>query len=723
MSDRQKRKWHIKGESCDKNIITDISAELGCSEILATLLANRGYQDPKDAINFIKKNQEILHNPFLLNDMDKAVERILSAVKNKENITIYGDYDVDGVTSVSILYLYLEKLGARVDYYIPCRKGEGYGVSIDAIKKLKEKGSELIITVDTGVTAINEVEFAKECGIDVVVTDHHECTDILPDAIAVINPKRHDTTYPFSHLAGVGVVFKLLCAIEATHNKIDMLQATKSIAIGYSDLTAIGTIADVMPVINENRIIVAYGLDRAEKTDKIGLEVLIKLCRNGEGKVVKGKTKKKLSSGFIGFTIAPRINAAGRISSASTAVELFLSKDEATAERYALELCEINRERQFTENKIAEEAYETIEENGYFMNSMIILDDPLWHHGVIGIVSSRVSDKYGVPSILISFEGNENPNDPEAIGKGSGRSVPGMNLVEALSSCSDLLEKFGGHELAAGLTVKRKNLSLFKQKIEEYAKECFKDSEPERILEIDSELSTSQISLSLAQELTVLEPYGVSNPAPIFACKNMVIEDIVPVGMNRHLRLMLSKDGKQFSAMLFSVSLEEFWLNIFDEVDIAFNIETNEFAGNVSLQISIKGVCISERARAIEKQNEKMYIDAKEGKSTLGAEYIIPERSDFAIVYNHLLGCARCGQSRYSFYRLTTDLCRATGNNDLNYVKVKLIIKVFRELNIISINDVNDTSFDFKLSFTKNKTSLDKSNILKKLKIMYQTKK
>lgn len=723
MSERQKRKWHIKRSAKDNDIILDISQELGCSETLATLLVNRGYRDYENAEKFLKKSQEILHNPFLLNDMDKAVERILTSVENKEKITIYGDYDVDGVTSVSILYLYLEKLGANVSYYIPCRKGEGYGVSIDALTKLKENGTKLVITVDTGVTAIEEIKYAKSCGIDVVVTDHHECTDVLPEAIAVINPKRHDTTYPFSHLAGVGVVFKLLCALESTYQKIDMYESTKRIAIGYSDLTAIGTIADVMPVTDENRIIIAYGLNRAEKTDKIGLDVLIKLCRNGDGKVVKTKSKKKLSSGFVGFTIAPRINAAGRISSASTAVELFLSKNEAVAEKYATELCEINRERQFTENKIAEEAYEIIEENGYFMNSMIILDNPLWHHGVIGIVSSRVSDKYGVPSILISFEGNEDPNDPEAIGKGSGRSVSGMNLVEALSSCSDLLEKFGGHELAAGLTVKRKKLPLLKERLEEYAKECFKDSEPERLLEIDSELNSNQISLSLAQELTVLEPYGVSNPAPIFSCKNMVIEDIVPVGMNRHLRLILAKDGKQFSAMLFSVSPEEFWLNISDEVDIAFNVETNEFAGNVSLQISIKDICVSERARSIEEQNEIMYMEAKEGKSKLSAEHIIPEREDFALVYNHLLECARCGQNSYSFYRLTMDLCRTRGNNSLNYVKIKLIIKVFRELNIISINEIDDTSFNFKLSFTKNKTSLDKSNILKKLKSMYQAKK
>ncbi|MBQ4509310.1 MAG: DHH family phosphoesterase, partial [Clostridia bacterium] len=244
MSERLKRKWRINQRATDEDTILNISSGLGCSYVLASLLVNRGYNDIESAESFLKKSQEILHNPFLLNDMDKAVDRIISAVKSNEKITIYGDYDVDGVTSVSILYLYLEKMGANVDYYIPCRKGEGYGVSIDALTKLKDKGTNLIITVDTGVTAIEESKYAKESGIDFLVTDHHECTDNLPEAIAVINPKRHDSTYPFSNLAGVGVVFKLLCALESAYNSISILEAAKNIAIGYSDLTAIGTIAD-----------------------------------------------------------------------------------------------------------------------------------------------------------------------------------------------------------------------------------------------------------------------------------------------------------------------------------------------------------------------------------------------------------------------------------------------------------------------------------------------
>lgn len=716
----KKKKWLIKQRPEDKDLIFELSNSLGVSEALSTLLINRGYTDEKSAFSFLRKSQEKLHDPFLLNDMDKAVDRILSAVNNKEKITIYGDYDVDGVTSVCNLLLYLKSIGAIVDYYIPCRKTEGYGVSKEAISKLVEGGTKLIITVDTGVTAIDEVDFANQNGIDVVVTDHHECTEILPKAVAVINPKRQDSKYPFSALAGVGVVFKLLCALESTKKGINMLEATKNIAYGYADLTAIGTIADVMPVIDENRIIISFGLDRVENTDKIGLAALIRLCRNGDNKQAKQKSKKRINTSFVGYTLAPRINAAGRISSASIAVELFLSKDEAKAEEYASELCEINRERQFTENKIAEEALEIAEKSGCEGKSIIILDNECWNHGVIGIVSSKVTEKYGVPSILISFEGNEDPFDDEAIGKGSGRSIPGLNLFEALSTCDDILEKAGGHELAAGLTVKRKNLPILKERLEKYASECFKNGENQRTLEIDAELSTSEISLDFASELSLLEPCGVENATPVFASKNMVIEDITPVGMNRHLRITLSKEGKIFSGMLFSVSPEEFWLNVGDEVDVAFNLETNEFLGNISLMINIRDICESGRSLQIENQNEAMYQEAKDGVSKLSYEYIVPEREDCAIVYNCLSTKARCGQDIYTYTKLTSDLNQSSQGSCFNYVKVKFIIKIFRELNVISIDEIDERSFSFKLIYGKAKTNLDKSNILKRLRYIYK---
>lgn len=718
----KKKKWVLRTKHDEKEQIQKIAVSLGCSVTLATLIFNRGYKDSESASAFLNKSQEILHDPFLLNGMDVAVKRILNAVSEKEKITIYGDYDVDGVTSVSILYLYLKGIGANVDYYIPSRKGEGYGVSKEAIEKLHNKGTALIITVDTGVTAIEETDFAKELGIDIVVTDHHECTESLPDAVAVINPKRRDTTYPFSSLAGVGVVFKLLCALESVHSNTDIINAMRQITYGYADLTAIGTIADVMPVIDENRIIISLGLALAEKTDKVGLSALIDVCRNGEGKQVKYKKNKKLSSGFVGFTLAPRINAAGRIGSADTSVELFLSTDEKEANRLALELCEINRERQLEENKIADTAYEIIENKGYIGKSIMVLDDESWHHGVIGIVASRVSDRYGVPSILISFEGNDDPMSPEAIGKGSGRSVGGMNLVNALNECADLLDKFGGHELAAGLSIKRKNIEEFKARMEKIARKCFDGKEPEHILEIDCELEADDLTQDLAKEIAYLEPYGVANNNPIFLTRNVQIADITPMGMNRHLKLTLYKDKKQFTAMLFSTAPQDFPYSCGDEVDIAYNLEMNEFNGVSSLQINLKDIKISERFVELESINEQIYQSVKLGECTLGADYIIPTRADFAAVYQYLQSSARLGKSTYRISRLLTDMVNSRLNLELNYVKLKTIIKVFRELNIIAIDEIDDYTFSFRFSYAKNKTNLEKSYILRKLKQTYTKK-
>ncbi len=716
------KKWNVKENAFELPLIDGLSLSMGISRPLASILVNRGYKTEDEAKAFIFKNQEVLYDPFLLNDMDKAIDRLISAINDKEKITIYGDYDVDGVTSVSILHLYLEKCGACVDYYIPCRKGEGYGVSCEAIDRIKARGTSLIVTVDTGVTAIKEVEYAKELGIDMVITDHHECTDDIPDAVAVINPKRRDTTYPFANLAGVGVAFKLLCALEQKMHGCPLTDAVRNVAYGYSDLTAIGTIADVMPVIDENRILISIGLNCAEKTEKIGLATLINHCRTGEGKVIqKNKQKKKLSSGFVGFTLAPRINAAGRISSASIAAELFLSKDAQAANDLSLQLCEINRERQSTENKIADEAYELVERNEYFNKSMIVLDHSEWHHGVIGIVSSRVTDKYGVPSILISFEGSD-PDDMEAIGKGSGRSISGMNLVDALSSCADLLEKFGGHELAAGLSIKRKNIDAFRKRMEEYAKNCFDGACPEHVLDIDCVLDSKDVNISLAQELCYLEPYGVANPTPVFALRNAVISDVTPVGMNRHLKISLVKDNYVFVAMLFSTTPQEFGLSEGDEVDFAFNLDINEFNGVSNIQISIKDIRPSERNRHFERLNEEIYEQVKSGLSTLDPEYIIPVREDFARVYNHLLSCARMGKETYRLSRLLSDILSHNNSSGLNYVKLKYIIKVFRELNIVTIDELDESSFAFHIAFTKNKTNLDKSVILKKLKSMYPKK-
>jgi len=713
-----RKKWNIRSECAASDEAIGISKGLGISNILATLLLNRGYKTERDVRAFLGKSTEILHDPFLMNDMEKGAKRILQAIENKEKISIYGDYDVDGVTSVSILYLYLESISADVSYYIPNRKGEGYGVSEQAVRRLADGGTRLIVTVDTGVTAYNEVEIAKSYGIDTVITDHHECPSELPCAVAVINPKRKDSTYPFQSLAGVGVVFKLLCALETLKTGDDITSCVRRIANRYADLTAIGTIADVMPVTDENRLIISYGLSTVENTDKIGLSTLINLCRTNDTKPQKTKAKKKISSGFIGFTIAPRINAAGRICDASIAVELFLSKNQREAEKYAIQLCDINKDRQLEENRIADEAFESIEKNGYDHGGVIILDNTEWNHGVIGIVSSRVTERYSLPSILISFEGNEDPYDGEAVGKGSGRSIRGMNLVNALSSCSDILEKFGGHELAAGLSVKRKNLKELQRRMTEYARASFNGEEPVGTLDIDCVLGERDISRELAEEISLLEPYGVSNLVPVFAMRDAVIEDIVPVGMNRHIKLILSKGGIRFTAMQFCVSSEEFEFEIGDEIDIAFNLEINEFMNMRTVQFNVKDIRLSSGCIAEQENGEAELEIIRSGKFAGNIDDAIPNREDFARVYNYLSKSAREGISEFSYIRLYKAI-NGVKDAKISYAKLKLAVKVFLELNIVYIEEIDEYSFKYRITYTKTKTSLDKSNILKRLKILY----
>lgn len=725
MGKNKNKKW-VRAE-LDESAVLEIAAELGCSKTLAALIYNRGFTEPDGARDFLEKSQEILHDPFLLNDMDKACARIAQALKNDEKITIYGDYDVDGVTSVSILYLYLKHRGADVSYYIPSRKLEGYGVSCDAIRSLYYDETSLIITVDTGVTAIAEVEYANQHGIDVIVTDHHECSDILPNAVAVINPKRHDSTYPFANLAGVGVAFKLLCALESTLEGTSVMDATRNVAYNYSDLAAIGTVADVMPVVDENRIIISLGLKLAEKTKNIGLKALIDVCKNGEGRAVRQKTSKKISSGFVGFTLAPRINAAGRISFADQAVDLFLSTDEVDANLKAGVLCDLNKERQAMENAIAEEAFSKIDEKDEYKNkSILVVDGDNWHSGVIGIVSSKISERYCLPSILITFEDNDDPSSPDAIGKGSGRSIGGMNLVGALNYCSDLLEKFGGHELAAGLSIKRRFLPLFKERINEYAREYFNNILPENTLKIDYDIPFDDLCLGLGKEISLLEPYGVSNPTPVFISLGVKLTGITPVGMYKHLKLTLESEEKKFNAMMFSTTPQEFDYSYGDVLDIAYTLDINEFNGTESLQINIKDVRLSQTTRDREIKLENEYCDVKSGETYLDGDDIVPTREEFGYVYQYLQSSARYGRSYYRYLKLLDDIkakVLITEERKYNYVKIKTIIKVFRELNIISIEEIDEFSFEFKFSPTKSKTSLDKSNILKKLKQTYQRDK
>ncbi len=719
-----KNKWAVTAthrQMQDDPTVREIAQELGIRLPTARLLFNRGCTNPRMAVNFLSKKEEQIHDPFIMKDMRAGAERIVRAVKNGESIVIYGDYDVDGVTSVSCLYLYLRSLGAQVSYYIPCRSGEGYGMSENAIKRLADDGCNLIITVDTGITASCEIALARELGVDVVVTDHHECHAEIPEAVAVINPRQPDCPYPFKELAGVGVVFKVLCAVESLLNPdLPQVECVRKISREYCDLVAIGTVADVMPIADENRLIVSYGLSLIENTERPGLRALIGATRSES----KYNTKRKVTASFIGFTIAPRINAAGRIRDASIAVELFLSQDMETAEPIAKMLCDINHERQDEENKITEEAYAKITATHDFeRDPVIVLDDSTWHHGIIGIVASRITEKYSCPSILISFEGSE---DGET-GKGSGRSIKGMNLVEVLSKCGDLLEKFGGHELAAGLTIKRDNLEEFKRRINECARECLDAGGSETVLEAECELIPSDITMDQANELYYLEPYGTANPVPTFVMYNVNLYDTALVGGGKHTRLTLKIGRSYVTAMCFRQTLDELDIYPGDQIDIMFTLDINEYQNQKNLQMIIKDVRLNEEQEKLEFAEKELYSAVKAGTPLpeLGgaaSEDIVPSRDDFGAVYSVMKRELRVEHEIFSI-RALLNLMRTHGYK-IGYVKMKFILATFSELNILNIKKIDEEReiYAFKYVYMDSKTNLDKSNIYRKLKADYGQK-
>lgn len=713
--------WNIRytvGDAQNDAHTAALAQELGLSEVCTRLLKNRGYDTAEGARGFLRNEDAVLHSPFLLKDLDRAVARIKLALERGEKICIYGDYDVDGVTAVSTMYLYLSSLGADVGYYIPSRAGEGYGLSCAAIDHLAQLGVNLIVTVDTGITAKDETEHAKKYGIDMVITDHHECRPDLPDACAVVNPHRLDCEYPFPELAGVGVVFKLICGFEMTRcreNGEPEIDGVRRICREYADLTAIGTIADVMPIVDENRLIVAMGLKMIADTKRLGLAALIDASSATSG----GDTKKtrKITSGFIGYGIAPKINAAGRISSASKAVELLLAEDAGSARLYAEELCSINRQRQIDENRIAEEAMRKIEQSFDPENDrVIVIEDDKWQQGIIGIVASRITEKYGLPSILISFDGatGDEP-DPDDTGKGSGRSVKGMNLVEAMNACADLLTKYGGHELAAGLTVKRGKIEQFKQKLNEYAKSCLTEENLRVSYEADCEIDLEQVTIPLVNELQILEPFGVSNPAPLFVLRDLNVERVMQISAGKHTKLLVSHGNTRMYAMYFGMS--EFALGVRegDRIDLLASLDINVYRNEKSVQLIVQDHKHSASFVAGKEQEKQRYGEIKSGAGFRPEECILPDRNDFAKVYTLLRKLTRAGNDTLTVQNLLHMLSREAGA-PINYIKLKFIIRIMHELTICGVEELGEDIYRFTVEFTGTKTSIDKSHILKKLR-------
>ncbi|MBE6610163.1 MAG: single-stranded-DNA-specific exonuclease RecJ [Ruminococcaceae bacterium] len=690
------KKWILKDntevsdDDCQK-----ITERFGIEPVISRLLAVRGYDTEEKVRSFLNKENTYLYDPFLMKDMDRAAARIVSALDKGEKITIYGDYDVDGVTSVSVIYLYLKSRGGNVSYYIPNRASEGYGLNNGALNKLKEEGTSLVVTVDTGITAVEETEYMKSIGLDLVVTDHHGCREILPDACAVVNPKRPDDGYPFKELAGVGVVFKTITAVEflLQERKIfgdcgnglsygerytRMLESGESdfletVCRDYIDLVAIGTVADVMTLTDENRLICSAGLSIIENSPRPGLAALMDASEGMKAK--KYPKKRKLSASYIGFTVAPRINAAGRIADAELGVELFICEDRKEADRIASELCELNLQRQAEENRIALEAAEMAEKTHDFENDpVIVLASENWHHGVIGIVSSRLTEKYNMPSILISVE--------DGVGKGSGRSIKGLHICHALAECSDLLIRYGGHELAAGLTVSQENIDSFRKKINEYARAQLGSDAGEINLDVDLEIEEEDVSLRLCEQMSLLEPCGVGNPTPVFMMRNVTVEDVTSIGDGKHTKLTLGE--KRATALVFGTTVAEADLERGDVIDVVFRLDVNEFRNVKTEQMIVVDARIPEAAEFY--GAESAFLEKAEGGAGFtAADRLLPDRDDFAAVFREVRSYPAEGQT-VSFCRLHGAVTETAP--EMRPAKLKLALKILADVGLISFEQL-----------------------------------
>ncbi len=557
------KKWVYKNTS--HSTVTDFSQNAEIPEIYAYLLLNRGIDNYDDTKKFVYPSINDVHNPFLLKDMDKAVNRIKQAIQSGEKIAVYGDYDVDGLTSSAIIKDALQCLGIGCTVYIPDRLNEGYGLNTDAIKKLAQEDINLIITVDTGITAVEEVEFGNSLGIDFVITDHHQLLDFLPKAVAVVNPHREDSEYPFRELAGVGVAFKLASALLSEQFE------KKQIVMKYIDLVSLGTISDMVPLIGENRFYAKYGLKHMPSTQNIGIKQLIRYS-GYEGKI--------LDEIAVGFGLGPRINAAGRMGKAELALRLLTTDSENEASELAGMLCNINEQRKSIEQEIFLQAVEQIE-NSDETNKVLVVSGKNWHKGIMGIVASKIMDLYYRPVVLLSI-------DDEGVAHGSCRSVDDFDIFDALCRCDEFLIKYGGHAMAAGLTLNEENVNGFKIAINHLASILLSENSLVPKIEIDYEAEACEIDMELVEKITYFEPYGTNNPCPVFSMRDMMVINSAVTRDGKHLRLRCQNHGFYFYCIGFNMghlSIKEG-----DRIDIAFNIKINEFNGKRDFNFIIKDI-------------------------------------------------------------------------------------------------------------------------------------
>lgn len=554
------KKWEYANPN--EEIVKEISKKFGINELLASILVNRNVIEEETIKKFLNPTRNDFYNPFTLPDIEKAVDRIIKAMNNNERVIIYGDYDVDGITSTTVLKKFLDERGMNVGYYIPNRLDEGYGLNKDSVTKIVNDGYTLMITVDCGISGIEEVNLGNSLGLETIITDHHEPLEELPNAIAVVDAKRKDNQYPCNQLAGVGVVFKLIQAISIK------LGLDEKEYLKYLDLVCVGTISDIVPLIDENRIIAKLGLKLVEVTKNLGLKILLKSI---------GYTN--IDSNTVSFGIAPRINACGRMGHEIDALNLFLTENIKEAEELTDRLNQYNTERQNTEKEIVKQALEKIQKEDLNKMSVIVLGDERWHHGVIGIVSSKLTEQYFKPSVLICYEGDE--------GRGSGRSIPGFDLHNALCKSSKYLEKYGGHAMAVGLSLNKQNFEDFKKELDRLAKEANVD-EIIPIIKVDKLISLKNISIQMVKELNLLEPFGEANKKPLFACKNLKIDSIRALTEGKHLKLTLRDENYVIDAIGFNLGYMAEDYTIGDKVDVVGMLEINEFNGKEKIQLNLK---------------------------------------------------------------------------------------------------------------------------------------
>ncbi len=637
--------------------------DAGYPALLSDVLAARGVTAPEETAPYLERERQLTYSPMLMKDMDRAVARIEKALAQGERIAVFGDYDVDGITATVLLVDYLRSRGADCLLHIPRRIEDGYGLGCDALRSLRDQGVDLVITVDCGITGVEEARFCREIGLDLVVTDHHECKDVLPEAVAVVDPRRPDCPYPFKRLAGVGVALKLVLALGRDR--------AETLFDRYCTLAAIGTVADVMTMSDENRTIVSRGLESIANTDFLGLRALLRET---------GLLDKAVTSIQIGFVLAPRINAAGRMGEAELAAHLLLTRDPAKAEELARELCDLNRERQSVEQEIFAQAVEKIETLPKEERSALVLSSEVWHQGVVGIVASRLSEKYSCPSFMIHLQ--------NGMGKGSCRSYGGFNLFAALESCADLLADFGGHELAAGFNIREEDIPAFRRRMNRCVEEFLGGEKPVPSLEIDVILRhPEEVTLEEVAALSRLEPYGSGNGRPVFALLGAKVESMQSVGQNRHLKLRLSKGACHFDAIFFSVNADSCGVSVGSRVDAAFYLQINEFRGVSSVQLQM----IDLRPAVGPSQREREcleLVDRLTGNGPISrreAARLLPCRSQFAALWRAIGRLEREGCADGPCLPMLRRLAAAL-EGDESFLRSAVGVAVFSERGLLDMD-------------------------------------